>query len=195
MLDEEGVTPGSDYRTAVDGAALFARPERRFVEVTGKAPEQMLTGILSGRIPGELSEPEAGWRRGEVSYSAVLTPKGRMITDLRLFRQPEGGFLLDLPESGLPGALAHLRMYLPPRLAGVADISEELVRLTSHLEQFSKQLRAAKPVGRSLDFLCQELFREINTIGSKANDARISGLVITFKTSLERIREQVQNVE
>jgi len=52
-----------------------------------------------------------------------------------------------------------------------------------------------EPVGRSLDFVCQELLREINTIGSKANDARISGHVIHFKTELESVREQVQNIE
>lgn len=75
------------------------------------------------------------------------------------------------------------------------DITEELTRLKSHIAQFRKFLRAAEPVGRSLDFLSQELFREINTIGSKANDVEITRCVVAFKTELERIREQVQNVE
>ena len=75
------------------------------------------------------------------------------------------------------------------------DISEELTRLKSHLSQSRKLLRSAEPVGRTLDFMCQELFREINTTGSKANEVEITRHVVTFKTELERIREQVQNVE
>ena len=75
------------------------------------------------------------------------------------------------------------------------DISEELVRLDSHFEQARKLLGSRGPVGRALDFLCQEMFREINTIGSKANDAGISRQVIRFKAGLETVREQVQNVE
>ena len=75
------------------------------------------------------------------------------------------------------------------------DISEELVRLKSHMKQFRQLLRSAEPVGRTLDFLCQELFREINTIGSKANEVEITRHVVEFKTELERIREQVQNIE
>lgn len=76
-----------------------------------------------------------------------------------------------------------------------SDISEEITRLTSHLQQFRKMLRGGEPAGRPLDFLAQELFREINTIGSKANDLKITEQVVQFKTELERIREQIQNVE
>jgi uncharacterized protein (TIGR00255 family) len=75
------------------------------------------------------------------------------------------------------------------------DISEELVRLKSHLKQIRQLLRSPEPIGRTLDFLCQELFREINTVGSKANEVAITRYVVDFKTELERIREQVQNVE
>lgn len=76
-----------------------------------------------------------------------------------------------------------------------ADISEELVRLDSHLKQVDGLLKASKPIGRTLDFLCQEMFREINTIGSKGNDVRISKEVVEFKAELETVREQVQNIE
>ena len=75
------------------------------------------------------------------------------------------------------------------------DITEELTRLDSHFGQLEQCLRATQPVGRKLDFLAQEMFREINTIGSKANDGVITGEVVTLKTELEKIREQVQNVE
>ncbi len=76
-----------------------------------------------------------------------------------------------------------------------SDIAEEITRLTSHIKQFRSRLRSAEPVGRELDFLVQEFLREINTIGSKANDLKITQQVVAFKTELERIREQVQNVE
>ena len=75
------------------------------------------------------------------------------------------------------------------------DITEELTRLGSHFVQLEECLSDVVPVGRKLDFLAQEMFREINTIGSKANDANISSEVVTLKTELEKIREQVQNVE
>lgn len=76
-----------------------------------------------------------------------------------------------------------------------ADISEEIVRLKSHLEQFEKFVQADESTGRKLEFLTQEMFREINTIGSKANDVEISRYVIEIKTAVERIREMIQNVE
>jgi uncharacterized protein (TIGR00255 family) len=76
-----------------------------------------------------------------------------------------------------------------------SDITEELTRLDSHLAQARKLISQVEPSGRSLDFLAQEFFREINTIGSKANDAVIAAQVVTFKAELERLREQVQNVE
>lgn len=76
-----------------------------------------------------------------------------------------------------------------------SDISEELARLDSHFVQFEDCARASEPVGRKLDFLAQEMNREVNTIGSKANDALISSDVVLLKTELERFREQAQNVE
>ena len=76
-----------------------------------------------------------------------------------------------------------------------SDISEELTRLESHLQQFQETLELSEPIGRKLDFLVQELNREINTIGSKANDLQIAQIVINFKAELEKIREQIQNLE
>jgi uncharacterized protein (TIGR00255 family) len=75
------------------------------------------------------------------------------------------------------------------------DITEELTRLQSHLNQFRDQLAASEPVGRTLDFLTQEMNRELNTIGSKANAVEISQEIVTMKAELEKIREQVQNIE
>ena len=76
-----------------------------------------------------------------------------------------------------------------------SDITEELTRLQSHFQQFEDCRKSKEPVGRTLDFLAQEMNREINTIGSKANDAVISREVVTLKAELERFREQAQNVE
>ncbi len=76
-----------------------------------------------------------------------------------------------------------------------SDISEETTRLSSHFEQFLGFLSADKATGRKMDFLCQEIHREFNTTGSKSNDIEITRLVIEAKNALERIREQVQNIE
>lgn len=75
------------------------------------------------------------------------------------------------------------------------DISEELTRLGSHLTQFEGSLRSGDPVGKTLDFLLQEMGREVNTIGSKVNEADLAAHVVRIKGELEKIREQVQNVE
>ena len=75
------------------------------------------------------------------------------------------------------------------------DISEEITRFNSHLGQFRDLLQLAEPVGRQLDFLVQELNREANTMGSKSNDATLTRHVVALKAELEKIREQVQNIE
>jgi len=80
-------------------------------------------------------------------------------------------------------------------LADKLDVREECVRLHSHLNLFREALASDKPVGRKLNFLSQEMNREINTIGSKANDAGLSHLVVDMKEDLEKIREQVENIE
>lgn len=76
-----------------------------------------------------------------------------------------------------------------------SSIEEELTRLDSHLEQFLNLLKGSSPVGKKMDFLVQEINRETNTIGSKANCLEITNLVIEIKTEVENIREQVQNIE
>ncbi len=75
------------------------------------------------------------------------------------------------------------------------DINEELTRLRSHFEQFTACLEEGEAQGRKLEFLCQEMFREVNTIGSKSNDVGIAHAVVDIKGSIEKMREIVQNVE
>ncbi len=79
--------------------------------------------------------------------------------------------------------------------ADKSDINEEVVRFKSHIKQFYNSLEQDGPVGRKLDFIIQEMNREVNTIGSKANDLEIINNVVDIKSQLERIREQVQNIE
>ncbi|WP_103895750.1 YicC/YloC family endoribonuclease [Caloramator fervidus] len=79
--------------------------------------------------------------------------------------------------------------------ADKVNINEEIIRLKSHIEQLKNTLESEEAVGRKLDFLLQEMNRETNTIGSKANDLVISNLVIDIKSELEKIREQIQNIE
>lgn len=101
-----------------------------------------------------------------------------------------------LAEAGLPLPLDDERIIKEIALfADKCDVSEEMTRLESHLNQFQIICNKSEPVGRTLDFLCQEIFRELNTTGSKANDAELAQLVVSAKTELEKIREQVQNIE
>ncbi len=100
-------------------------------------------------------------------------------------RELSGGLPID------PARLAQEVAFLAER----ADITEELVRIRSHVSQFREMLGDPEPMGRKLDFLLQEINREVNTIGSKANDAPSAQLVVEIKSELEKMREQVQNVE
>ena len=105
--------------------------------------------------------------------------------------------LLDrIEKAGLPIAATDERLLKEISFfADRSDVSEELTRLESHLAQFAHHLRRNEPVGRTLEFITQEIFRELNTLGAKANDAIISQRVVACKAELEKIREQVQNLE
>lgn len=105
--------------------------------------------------------------------------------------------LLDrISQSGLDLKLDDERVLKEVALyADRIDITEELTRLESHFGQFADYAKSKSPVGRTLDFLSQEMNREVNTIGSKANDPVVSRLVVAMKSELEKFREQVQNVE
>jgi len=107
--------------------------------------------------------------------------------ELLLERLQKAGLELDLSDERV---LKELALF-----ADRCDITEELTRLESHLAQFAQTLSRPEPVGRKLDFICQELNRETNTIGSKANNLDVTRHVIEIKNELERIREQVQNIE
>jgi len=132
VIDSRGgrVAASLAYQAATQGAAALRRRDRRFVSVQGREPGQMLNGILSGRMPSEMRTSDGGWSEGEAPYSTILTPKGKMITDLRLLPFEGGGFLLDLPLAGLEGALHHFGKFLNPHFAQLVDRSDELEMLT-----------------------------------------------------------------
>jgi len=106
-------------------------------------------------------------------------------------------------EDRLKRTLAEFQIVLDPAdvikevglFAERGDISEEIVRLKSHLEQFDRIMDSPESSGRKLEFLTQEMFREANTIGSKANDIEITQAMIEIKTAIERMREMIQNIE
>jgi tRNA-modifying protein YgfZ len=125
--------PVREYEAAVDGGSIFDRSHRALIPVEGRAPAQMLTGIVSGRMPAEPVAAGEGVVRGEAQPSTVLTPKGKLVTELRLFRLeagPEGALLLDLPRAGLDGLIDHMKTYLPPRMARLVPPPEPLGMLT-----------------------------------------------------------------
>jgi len=142
-----------------------------------------------------------------VALAADLAHNGRQIAeqlDLIARRAP---LVVQSYQSRLTGrvqqALSELNVTVEPAdllreialFADRSDISEEIVRLRSHLQQYEAALLMSESSGRKLEFITQEMGREVNTIGSKANDAEISRHVVDIKTALERIREQIQNVE
>ena len=179
-------------------------------------------GIIAEETESDIS-PEAAWAVAEPTLQealhAFLTLRAQegsnmkadllaRINTLRQYREQliarAGGvparyreqLLKRLEESGLPIPADDERIIKEIALfADRCDVSEETTRLLSHLDQFERICDKPEAVGRTLDFLCQEIFRELNTTGSKANDAELAQLVVNAKTELEKIREQVQNIE
>lgn len=169
------------------------------------ADEDILRGELLQAVRGAVEAMEAmRMREGEA-----------LLADLRDRRQTLAT-LIDRVAERAPAVVADYAQKLRERLAQLladttldearlaqevalladrCDVTEELVRFRSHLIQFDETLALAEPVGRKLDFLMQELNREVNTIGSKANDAAMAAIVVELKAELEKIREQVQNIE
>ncbi len=127
---------------------------------------------------------------GEVDRIAVLAPQ--VVSDYRdRLHQRVQEVLQKADVTLTPGDLLREIALFTDR----SDISEELVRLRSHIEQFQQLLKSPTSQGRKLEFLCQELFREANTIGSKSNHVGVAHAAVEIKTAIERMREVVQNVE
>lgn len=124
------VLKSPSYLASHEEAALIRRRDRRFLSIKGAAPGDMLKGMISGRLPGPLEEMENGVMKGEAPYSTILTPKAKMVTDLRVLPDPSGGFLLEIPEAGRERTLAHFLKFLHPRFAQVEDRTADFDQLS-----------------------------------------------------------------
>lgn len=150
------------------------------------------------------------------ALDAMREREGRALSDDLRGRRKTLAILISRVRDRAPAAVAENAARLKARVAQLAgesgvdegrlaqeiaflvdrcDITEELVRFDSHLQQYDETMELGEPIGRKLDFIIQELNREVNTIGSKANDAEITAAIVALKAELEKIREQVQNVE
>ncbi|MBK7948692.1 MAG: YicC family protein [Deltaproteobacteria bacterium] len=192
----------------LDVAALLALPG-----VTRVVEAEIDTEALAASVEEALDEAVRGMLEMRAAEGEALRVEleGRLATVLRLSEafQARSGEVVQAARQRLQKRAEQIRRDVglsdDARLhqeiviaADRLDITEELVRLRSHIAQFEDTMRAAgldNPVGRRLDFLLQELGREANTVGSKASDAALAQDVVALKTELERIREQVQNIE
>jgi len=172
---------GSDLR----GEALW--------EALAPAVDAALAGLLATRArEGEALAADLGGRARRLQEIAAAVATAAAAVPSRFARRLEEKLaaLRDAPGFD-PGRVAQEVALLADRL----DVSEELVRLGAHLDHFGHLLAAAGAVGRKLDFVIQEIGRELNTIASKAQDAGIAALIIDAKAELEKMREQAQNIE
>ena len=179
---------------------------RDVVSVSDQPPEDPKLGKLVVRLVGESLDDLRGMRSREgAALAKDMLARLRVIGDHRLHVSARAPLLAREAFDRMRSRVEKLMGETVPDLSRLnqelaifadrTDITEELVRLDSHMVQFQQTLGQTEPVGKTLDFLLQEIGREVNTIGSKANDAEITAQVIQMKTELERIREQVQNIE
>ena len=187
-----------DALLALPGTLVESGPSPETLEAAWPLVERALSSALDGldrmrRAEGEATARDMLALCGAVGAVAERI-RGRVPQVLEEHRQrlaERVGKVLEAHGQKLaPGDLAREIALLADR----TDIAEELVRLESHVEQFGRLLAEDSP-GRSLDFLSQELAREANTIGSKSADVEIAHAVVELKTLVERLREQVQNLE
>ena len=194
----EGITSQPDLNQALRLPGMFGvtgdlEPDRNIEAELLKSLEEALQ-MLNQFRSREGAELAAFIRE----HNRLLAESGEQMGNIRSRAQP--GFQSRLSEKlqELLGAVALDPQRIAQEVAILADrtdVSEELVRLASHLSQFDALCVEAGPVGRKLDFLLQELNREVNTIGSKAQSTEVASLVVEAKAALEKMREQAQNVE
>lgn len=163
----------------------------------GPALEQALSRAMEAFERTRLAEGAALGRDLEARLTELHEVLAKIIVQApKVTLHQRASLTRRLEEAGLPLPWPDERLLREIALfAERSDISEELTRLASHLDQCALTLRGSEPAGRPLDFLCQELHREFNTIGSKANDAGLAHLVVAGKGAVEKLREQVQNIE
>ncbi len=166
---------------------------RELLPLVSRALGAALDGLLAMRVrEGAYLKRELA--RG-VAGMAALVRRVRALAP-RVPRRQREILLRRLQSARLPANVLDPRIATEIAIfADRCDITEELARLESHLAQFRENLESDAPVGRTLEFLAQEMAREWNTAGAKANDAKISLLVVEAKAKLDRVREQLANIE
>ncbi len=162
-------------------------------QVVRQALDQAVAGLLkTRRQEGETLEKELKNRLNKVEQT-VEKIASRAPHSIEEYRE---SLTHKMEEFSQGGSLDPQRLQMEVALyMKNCDITEEIVRLRSHLDHFKNSLSSQEEVGRKLDFIAQELQREANTIGSKASDALIARWVILIKSEIDKIREQVQNIE
>ena len=199
---EEGVAGelGVAELLSLPGVTRFAEPELSSETLQGAATaalDRALDALAAMRAAeGATLERDLNERLDRVLELAdVLEGRTGLVQEAVRERLRRRMRQLEVETGVLDEARLHLEVILA---ADRLDVTEEIVRLRSHVDQFRKALESAgpgSPVGRRLEFLLQELSRETNTIGSKGADAPVAHLIVDLKTELERMREQVLNVE
>ena len=125
--------PAAEYLAATSSLAAFDRSHRARLAITGRAPAKMLTGVLTGRMPTGPSQVDEGVLGGDATYHAVLTPKGKMLTDLWAIMRGDATaeeMLLDVPVAGVEALKENFRKVLPPRFAAVQDVTDSTSMIT-----------------------------------------------------------------
>ncbi len=171
--------PEDDVNTIWEGLAVVLNEALEALTMMRQKEGAALREDLESRIAlidGYLGEIEACVPRNVQEYQRRLADRVRELLD------------------GMPVDEARLCQEVAI-MAEKSDITEEIVRFRSHIGQFLEMLKSREAVGRKVDFLIQEMNREVNTIGSKSSDAQISRHVIEIKSELSKLREQVQNIE
>jgi uncharacterized protein (TIGR00255 family) len=183
LLEAQGVLTVEDRPTDIEQAkkALFAAAQKALEELVHMRERE-------GKILAEDLLARASLMRDHAALIGEAAPK--MVVAYRdklhlRVKELAGGLVLD------PARVAQEVALFAER----CDIAEELTRLASHLDQFEKLVLGDEPAGRRMEFLVQEMGREVNTTGSKSQSAEIAATVVSLKAELERIREQVANVE
>ncbi|MGI9625737.1 MAG: YgfZ/GcvT domain-containing protein [Longimicrobiales bacterium] len=126
-------SPAEEYASATTGCGVVLRGDRSLLRVHGRAPRQMLQGILTNSVSDPPADASGGHSSGESRYAAILTPKGRMVADLKQYwfgSTEEEGMALDVPAVAVPDVLEYFGRFLPPRFAKVVDLSGELCVIT-----------------------------------------------------------------
>jgi uncharacterized protein (TIGR00255 family) len=203
-----GLAEAHGLRGELDVATLIGMPGVVKLVEAEWAAEDLLAGLASG-VAAALDALEAmRLAEGEALHAEFESRLVRVLELVASF-EARSGQVMEAARERLRkrteqirrdvGSVDEARLHQEIVIAADRlDITEELVRLRSHVDQFRTILGeadASQPVGRRLDFLLQEMGREANTVGSKANDAPLAHDVVELKTELERLREQVQNVE